>query len=383
MKIDLLITELETGGAERCCAELAIYLERRGHRVRVVSIGPAPEGDAKETLVKKVRHAGIQIEFLNASNPSQLWGASRNLSRLIRKDRPDIAQTFLWHANVLGAWCYSRLQIPIVTGERVVDPRGWRNWLTRKSSQWVSRVVCVSDEVAAWCNQTVGIDREKLLVIPNGIAIPKESELDLSLHATNAKVKESRTHSDSEPTATETEPILLFVGRLEVQKGIDVLLRQADSLLSSLPSHRLVLLGDGRWMDAWREWIAKSPNSHRVSLLGKRKDVRDWMLRSELLLLPARYEGMPNVVLEAMAVGRPVAVTQVEGIKSLLGDSLQEQSVPAGDWEGWKRLVIRLAQDPALRNRLGSANRERVKVSFRLEDQLSKYEGLYSEVLNY
>jgi glycosyltransferase involved in cell wall biosynthesis len=358
MKIDLLITELFTGGAERCCTELACFLKQNGHCVRVISIAPAPSTRVDSLLCEQLKALEIQTVFLNASKSYQLpWARSRLVQR-IRSDPPDVVQSFLWHANLLGAWCYSKHQIPQVAGVRVVEPRRWRSRLAWFWRCYPKKVVCVSQQVAQWALQHEGFDPERLVVIPNGIELP------------------------SKPTNAIREKILLFVGRLEPQKGIDVLLEKTPAILQALPEHRLVVIGDGSWANAWSQWAKDSPLARRVERLGRRADVLDWMERSELLLLPTRYEGMPNVVLEAMSVGLPVATMRVEGIEDLLGDSLAEQSVPRDHWDAWENLLVGLVKNPAALERLGQFNRKRVEEDFQLKAQMRKYELLYSEILS-
>jgi len=363
MLIDLLITEIETGGAERCCAELAIYLARRGSQVRVISIGPPPQGSEDLQSQKAAGTSNskgeLQIHFLNGSKPWQWIRAQRGLRRLIEDRKPDVAQGFLWHANVLGGMLYGRTGVIWVPGIRVVEPRTWRRWLGWIWHRPASRVVCVSAEVAAWSHSKEGVPSEKLMVIENGVRIPPTS----------------RTWA--QPPAREPSKQLLFVGRLELQKGIDVLLRNAERILQALPDYRLSIIGEGSWMAAWKSFLESSPFSHRIDLLGKQSNVLEKMLESDLLILPTRYEGMPNVILEAMSVGLPVATMRVEGVAALLGEQLEAQSVVREDWEGWVRLVIDLVRQGDKLQYLGSANRERAANHFELEHQLRKYESLY------
>jgi glycosyltransferase involved in cell wall biosynthesis len=278
---------------------------------------------------------------------------------LIDERKPDVAQGFLWHANVLGGLLYGRTGVIWVPGIRVVEPRTWRRWLGWIWHKPASRVVCVSAEVAAWSHSKEGVPSEKLMVIENGVRIPPTS----------------RTWA--QPPAREASKQLLFVGRLELQKGIDVLLRNAERILQALPDYRLSIIGEGSWMAAWKSFLESSPFSHRIDLLGKQSNVLEKMLESDLLILPTRYEGMPNVILEAMSVGLPVATMRVEGVAALLGEQLEAQSVVREDWEGWVRLVIDLVRQGDKLQYLGSANRERAANHFELEHQLRKYESLY------
>ncbi len=373
MRVDLLITEIETGGAERCCVELAIYLARRGVQVRVISVGPAPlgsgEGDARGLLWRRLQgvvselgggvgRGELEVHFLNASKPWHWFRAKRGLERLLSERRPEVAQGFLWHANVLGGVVYGGAGVNWVAGVRVVEPRRWRAWFGRYWHRPARCVVCVSEEVAAWSARAEGVSLEKLLVIPNGIELP-EWEKDWGVGGGGR---------------------LIFVGRLEVQKGVDLLLREVERILGALPGYRLELVGDGSWRGAWERWREGSEYGDRVEIMGKRGDIMERMRGADLLLLPTRYEGMPNVVLEAMSVGLPVATMRVEGVSALLGEGLGAQSVEREDWDGWVRLVIDLGLDRGTLQRLGKANRRRVAEHFVLSDQLAKYETLYREL---
>jgi glycosyltransferase involved in cell wall biosynthesis len=373
MRVDLLITEIETGGAERCCVELAIYLARRGVQVRVISVGPAPlgsgEGDARGLLWRRLQGVAselgggvgrgeLEVHFLNASKPWHWFRAKRGLERLLSERRPEVAQGFLWHANVLGGVVYGGAGVNWVAGVRVVEPRRWRAWFGRYWHRPARCVVCVSEEVAAWSARAEGVTLEKLLVIPNGIELP-EGEKDWGVGEGGR---------------------LIFVGRLEVQKGVDLLLREVERILGALPGYRLELVGDGSWRGAWERWREGSEYGDRVEIMGKRGDIMERMRGADLLLLPTRYEGMPNVVLEAMSVGLPVATMRVEGVSALLGEGLGAQSVEREDWDGWVRLVIDLGLDRGTLQRLGKANRRRVAEHFVLSDQLAKYETLYREL---
>jgi len=362
MRIDLVITELETGGAEKCCAELAIFLSKRGHRVRVFALGPRPV-ESNDSLVRLLETNNIELHFLGGKAWWTLPRVVAKLRRLLKLDRPDVVQSFLWHANVVSAWVVPSLGIPFFSGIRITERRRARHALDRWSTSRSKKTVCVSQGVADWCVQTERVDASKLLVIPNGIAILAEN------------------HSiPSDPQSVPANArILLFVGRLEPQKGIDVLAQHAEKLLSQLPDHHLVLIGDGSLRQPLETVAQQQSLTGRIHCLGKRNDVRAWMARSELLLLPSRFEGMPNVILEAMAEGLPVVTTRVEGVAELLGDQLERQSVARDAWNDFFELAISLANSPERRRTLGTENRNRAKSEFALDEQLKQYEALYCD----
>lgn len=359
MKIDLLITELEPGGAERCCAALARYAQQQNHAVRVISLGRRPRQD-RDLLVRQLEQQRIPVHFLDATPRTPPWIVQRRLLALLVAQQPDVAQGFLWHANWMGASVYAAKSIPFFAGVRVTEPRRWRAWLSRVWIRKSRKIICVSRDVAHWCQSREGAPAEKLVVIPNGI-----EPVDFAQPVID-------------PRFSPRDRVLLYVGRLASQKGVDGLMQCATRLLQALPEHRLVLLGDGPLLESVQQERDASPFADRISILGRIDTVSDWMRHSEILLHPARYEGMPNAVLEAMAHGLAVVAFRVEGIEELLGDSLAEQTVTREDWDRWLELAIRLGRDESLRSRLGSANRLRAESSFCLEDQLAKYLAVWS-----
>ena len=360
MRIDLVITELDTGGAEKCCTELAFFLVKRGHQVRVIALGPRPSSP-KDFLVRLLESNKVELHFLAGKSWWTLPSVAFKLRRLIKSNQPDVVQSFLWHANVLSAWVVPALVIPLFSGVRISDRRTYRHAFDRWSTSRSSKTICVSQGVADWCVQTERMDPAKLIVIPNGVAI----------ESTKQSIS---PNSHGVPTDAK---ILLFVGRLEPQKGIDVLVQHAKSLLCQLPDHHLVLIGDGSMRPLLNALAEQKALGGRVHCLGQRNDVRAWMARSELLLLPTRYEGMPNVVLEAMAEGLTVVTTRVEGIVELLGDQLEKQSVHKEAWNDFFELAAKLANSPEQQKKIGKANRQRAEAEFDLEKQLLQYESSY------
>ena len=360
MRIDLVITELETGGAEKCCAELAIFLANRGYRVRVVALGPRPS-IAKDSLVRLLESKQVELHFLGGKKWWMLPRVISKLKRLLTKDRPDIVQSFLWHANIVSAWVVPSLGVPLFGGIRVSEPRKARHALERWATSRSTKTVCVSQGVADWCIQTERVDAGKLIVIPNGIAV-----------ATERRPIQPNSHA-----VPDEAKIILFVGRLEYQKGIDILVEHAQVLLDQLPGHHLVVIGEGSLRHELDALSERSSNG-RIHCLGQRNDVREWMARSEFLLLPTRYEGMPNVILEAMIESLPVVTTRVEGVAELLGENLEQQSVAKENWSALFELAVTLARAPQHRIEIGGNNRKRVESEFALEKQLMRYESLYT-----
>jgi glycosyltransferase involved in cell wall biosynthesis len=369
--IDLAITELEVGGAERCLTQLACGLAARGWQVRVICIGPLPS-PPRDALLVQLRSAGVQVESLGARGAVELPRVWWRWRSLVKRQRPQLAQAFLHHANVLSASVYPALRIPLLGGLRVAQPSAVRLRLGHWAAGRMRYVVCVSRSVAEWFTAGRPELAESVVVIPNGVSVPPPdgSSLDESMaQPAEAYLRDRGVSGDA--------PVLLCLGRLDHQKGTDRWIELGDTLLERLPRHHLVLVGDGPLAGDASAWRERSPNRTRVHLPGWQPDPRAWLRRGQLLALPTRYEGMPNVLLEAMAEGRAVALPRVEGVREVLGAAAEDQSVLPGDMAAWFELVCRLANDPQRCQQLGAANQLRCRAEFSWERMIERYQRLY------
>jgi glycosyltransferase involved in cell wall biosynthesis len=142
-----------------------------------------------------------------------------------------------------------------------------------------------------------------------------------------------------------------------------------------------VVVGSGPERDHLLHLVEELGMRGRVHFLRFRDDVPEILAASELLVLPSRGEGMPNAVLEAMASGKPVVATRVEGVEELLGPATDDQSVLQSDSEAFTAKVIAILSDPALAARLGTENRLRAQSRFSQESMTIAYERLYRELV--
>ncbi len=363
-RIALAITELEFGGAERAAANLAAGLKVRGFDVAVYSLAPCPKN---RILVDRLLEEEIPVHFVGVRRPTQLPLATGRLARLLVDFRPHVLQTFLFHANVVGALAAPRADVPVLVGGiRVAEPKRWHLWIQRRLAQRFDRFVCVSESVARHAAER-GLPSDKLVVIPNGI--------DTSLYSAAHK---------SDLTAPGVPPgkrTIVYVGRLDQQKGVDVLLDAAPSFLARLPEHDLLVVGDGRWRDRLEKQAATSGAAQRIHFCGFRSDVPEILAASELLVLPSRWEGMPNVLLEAMASGLPVVASDVEGVAEVLGPLAAEQTVPPLDTGALASHIAGILEHRAAAERLGAANRARVEQHYSLDAVIDAYERLYRSLI--
>jgi glycosyltransferase involved in cell wall biosynthesis len=252
-----------------------------------------------------------------------------------------------------------------VTGIRVADPRWWRITIERLATARADRFVCVSQSVAEYMRRR-GFASEKLTVIPNGVEL--------------ARWKNAAPADLSRLGIAPGRRLMLFVGRLDKQKGLDRFFYELPGLLQELPEHDVLLLGEGPLRSSLESRSRSSGLAERVHFFGWSDDVPAIMQASSLLVLPSRWEGMPNVVLEAMAAGKPVVATQSEGTVELLGLGALKQTVAVGDWTGLRRRIVEVGQDAALAAELGRQNQERAE-QFSLDRVAERYQRLYDGLL--
>jgi len=385
----LLITELEMGGAEKCLTDLACYLSNHGAQVRVISIASLPKSP-RDGLVLRLKESSIELHSLEANRKSQFTGAVRRYRQLIKDSPPRLVQSFLFHANLLAAVALRRSLRQVVShvasqvatsnqdfcamdwiaGVRVAEPR----WLRLKSEsiafRQARRVVAVSEGARDKYRGSCHVDAAKWIVIPNGIS----------------QRSNSLSRNWSELGLPADAEVALFVGRLDRQKGVSWLIKNAPSWLEKFPNVHLVLIGSGNLEQELQRSILQIETKHqalqrRIHLAGWLPEPRHWMAECALLLLPASYEGMPNVCLEAMAEGKPVVAFDVEGIRELLGKEPGPQIVKSLDERQWQDAICQLLSNPQLRNDLGRMNKERVEAEFELQKQLAKYAILYRSLI--
>ncbi len=130
MRVDLIITELDVGGAEKCLVDIAIFLSRQLHQVRIIALGKAPTSD-RDALHRRLVDNHIVPIYLNGTGVVSYLSLKRQLRRLAQDKPPQIAMSFLFHANFLASQVYPKLGIPFIAGVRVADRSKWRALLSK------------------------------------------------------------------------------------------------------------------------------------------------------------------------------------------------------------------------------------------------------------
>lgn len=362
--ICLAITDLNIGGAEKALFNLATGLPRERWKVHVINLG------GEEPLAGRLREAGVEVHCLAVSKRKPLR-AIRDFAALLRRIRPRLLQTFMFHANVAGRFGAWRAGVPLVLGGlRVAEhQKAWHLTVDRLTAWMSLGSVCVSEGVRDFSITYGGISPERLWVIPNGVDV--------------------RPFDTAKPLDKKTlgydaaDRLALFIGRLDPQKGLPYLLDAAEKVAATRPRWKLAMTGrEGTESDWFRDRVAESEILTRhVKWFGFRNDIPALLKTADVLLLPSLWEGMPNVVLEAMAAGRAVIGTDVEGTHELVVPGETGWLVPPENAAALAAAMAEAFDAPDRTKRLGEAGRKRVEAKFTLASTIQAYEWLWARVL--
>jgi glycosyltransferase involved in cell wall biosynthesis len=170
------------------------------------------------------------------------------------------------------------------------------------------------------------------------------------------------------------------IGWIRPDKGADVLIQAAASIRREFPDRTCVLIGEGA-VAAARQQAHSLGLQDAISFLGRRMDARAVMAHLDVVVIPSRREGLPLVLLEAMALGRAIVATAVGGIPDVIQDGVDGLLVPAQDPAAIAEAVARLLSDAELRARLGGAAAAAVEDNWNVRTTAGSYELLYRQVL--
>lgn len=174
---------------------------------------------------------------------------------------------------------------------------------------------------------------------------------------------------------------VVCVAQFRYQKGIDVLLRAWKLLVEQLPGARLLLIGDGPLFAQMQRLSVALGISGSVEFAGQCANVAQHYRRGRVAVLPSRWEGMPNALLEAMACGRACVATRVSGSEDLLSQEKCGLLVEPEDRDGLAEALWLLLTEPDLARCYGQAARQHVEQHYTLQKVMEQHKALYEELL--
>ena len=370
-----LITDLNVGGAETMLHKLVSHSDRKRFKHHVVSMLD------KGVLGDRIQAAGVQVHVLGMRRGRPSFRGSLALRSILRETRPDILQTWMYHADLLGTLAVVGMKNTVLLWNlrnSSLDTSQYRRlsrW-TMRACAFLSRhprIVVSNSEAACHDHMRLGYKPRRWVVIPNGFDI---SEFAPEPSARLSVRNELRLAS---------ETILIgLIARYDPQKDHVTFLQAAAQLAQAEPRVHFLLAGEGATLEnpSLAALIQKLNMADRLHLLGCRLDVARLDTALDLATSASAFgEGFSNVVGEAMACGVPCVVTDVGESAQIVGDTgrVVPPRDPASMQNAWKEL---LALDENARRSLGQRARQRIEQNYSLVHIVHEYEMLYTSLLN-
>jgi len=372
MRVTLVISSLAAGGAERVMSTMANHWAGQGWDVTLLTLD-ATSGDVLPV------HPRVERVGLGEMEPSRgpfaaVLNNVRRLHRLraaIRVSRPQVVISFTSPLTVLAIAAARAVRVPVIVSERS-DPTqhalrpGWAA-LRRTLYPRASAVVVQTPDVRRWAERF--IRPEKIHVIPN-------------------PVMAASTERRSEPSggcardARHVRPAVVAMGRLDPQKGFDLLLRAFAACHAERPEWALVILGEGPERSRLEALARDLGLEAAVCFAGHVGSPATVLDASDVFVLSSRYEGFPNALLEAMAAGLPViAADCASGPRHIVRNGIDGVLVPPEDVSALSNAMRALMADPQRRQDLGARATEVVE-RFSVDRVMGQWERVLQSVLN-
>lgn len=361
MKILFLVSSMHRGGAERVAATLCNAWARRGDDVSLVATYSG-RGECQYALFDEVRL--IYLADLVSGRGGRIldYGARlRALRRLIREQAPDVVISFLTNVNIMAVLATRGSGIPLIISERN-HPMGSASSPSCYMQCLGGRLYPMADVVTVQTESIAGAMRS---------LIPKAQRIEIIPNPVPEAIFD--TQPASRPSDGRRR--LLAMGSLSPQKQMDHIIDVFAELAPEHPDLDLWIWGEGRLRPHLERQVREVGLEGRIFLPGRTDSPWSEMIKGEMLILASAYEGFPNVMLEAMALGLPcVAYDCNSGPRDLSEDGHAACLVPPNDKKGLRDGITTLLEDALLRSRIGALAAESARRRYRLDSILAQWD---------
>ncbi len=373
MKLIHIITGLDMGGAETMLYRLLEHIDRTHFDNQVISLIPAG------VVGDQIRLLGVPVHSLDMQSGRLSFPAISRLTNIIRRERPSILQTWMYHSDLMGGVAGFLTHTPVVWGihNTALDPRLvktntlWVINLNSRLSGWLPRRIITCSEAARKVHQDIGYSRKKFVVIPNGF--------DLGVFQPDPA---ARLSLRQELSLSPDTHLIGLVARFDPLKDHHTFIQAAGSLFLQHPQTHFVLCGQGvsKQNETLSGWIESAGISANCHLLGRRSDIPHLMAGLDINTLSSVGEAFPNVLGEAMACGVPCVTTDVGDAAEIVGDTgiVVPASDPQALAQGWEKL---LQMSPEQRRNLGERARLRIQQNYEISLITRRYEDVYNQIV--
>jgi glycosyltransferase involved in cell wall biosynthesis len=369
--LDARVVTGSGGGPDKTILNSPRFLDPLGYRMVCAYMHP-PGDPGYEVILKKAAQYEAPLISIPDRGPWD-WRVVNSLLEVCRQERVSIWHGHDYKTNALGLLLKRFWPMRLVT-----TVHGWVHHTTRTPFYYkldqlclsrYERVICVSDDLLEVCLNS-GIPAKNCLLLENGI--------DANEYRRKQSVHEARRKLGL--------PLGGFlvgaVGRLAPEKGFELLIRSLPALVRSGIDVSLVIVGDGGERKNLQELASELGIADRVLLPGWQADVRGYFEAMDVFALSSYREGLPNVLLEAMALEVPVVATRVNGVPRLVQDGRTGLLIDAGDGEGLRIALAGLLKNQPLRDVFVRAARRTVETKYSFTTRIHRLKRIYDELLS-
>ena len=357
------------GGGERYLELLCDRLDRARYRALLICPEAGP-------FVGRMKERGVETHLVHLAplfNPVALW----RLTRLLVRERVTILQTHGARANFYGRIAGRLAGVPVIISTvhnslKDYEVRPFKRWLymylLRLTLPLVHRIICVSDANRRDLIEECPAVAAKTQTVYNGVdpsAFPSQPD----------------RQTVRQELGTTQGPVLVTIGRLTDQKGHRYLLQALPRLLETWPQLCCVFVGEGELRDALHDMAIDLGVEHACRFVGVREDIADILAAADLFVLPSLSEGFPFVLLEALAMGRPVVASRVNGVPELIEDHKTGLLVPARDPQALAAAIREVLSDPTAASKMGADGRAVVRERFTVDQMVANTTAIFDAAM--
>lgn len=358
------------GGPDKTILNSPRFLAESGYRMLCAYMHP-PEDPGFEQLRRKAERSQAPLLSIPDRGPWD-WRVIGELYRICRRERVRIWHGHDYKSNLLGL-----LLRPFWPMRLVTTVHGWVRHtrrtplyygLDRFSLRGYEKVLCVSDDLFAE-SRACGVREDRCLLLENGI------------DTTEYTRRQTPTEARRKVGIAPQRYVIGAAGRLSPEKGFDFLIRAADQLLRQQLDLELIILGEGDEASNLQALIDQLGRRDRIRLLGYQSDPRIHYEAMDVFALSSLREGLPNVLLEALALEVPAVCTAVAGVPRLIRDGHNGLLVQPGEPGALADAIGRLIRNPELRARISGAGRETVEKQYSFARRMQRLTDIYDDLL--
>lgn len=362
-----LVEGFGLGGAEKKLLELVKRMDRKRFRTVICSLGlEGSSGNISEDF-ERLKEYGIEVFEIPRKHRIDI-DLINKLLHIIKSRRIDVIMTTLYYADIMGALTGKLGGVKAVFFWETISSPEWlvpRRLISyRAAAKLCDKIVSVSKRTADFLIEDRKIHPDKIEIIPYGVDLKKYS------NGNDNKIRKKLN-------IKAKEKIIGMVGRLVTQKGHVYLIDAAEETVKKHPDVKFLIIGEGELRADLEKRVKNSNLENNFIFLGSRDDVPDLLKAIDIFTLPSLFEGLPNVILEAMASAKPIVATSVDGTKEAVKNGETGILVPPKDPQKLSEALCELLDNPQRALDYGKKSRRRVEKYFSLEQQVKSFENLY------